>query len=346
MRRLSTIRYISKIKQIPNADKIEVAVINGWECVVKKNEFSINERVLFIEPDALIPKDLKEFEFLGRYCSTKKVNNKEYYRIGTTKMRGQISQGVIMKLDDVKNLFNVNDIETNNQDVSEYIGIIKYEPSEVDGSNTPKSLLPFPYFIKKTDEERIQNFDFIPRFNYEITEKLDGTSCTIYNYNGKTGICSRNSELKVNELDSNNLYVNIYNKYYKIFEMERFYNNYENTNIALQGEIIGQKIQKNPYKLDYQDLFIFNIFNIDTQEYMIPYDVYWFCKDFGLNHVPIIKENFQYTELMDNHELYEYSYGNSIINPTVLREGVVFKSTTKDRFSFKIINLDYLLKKK
>lgn len=346
MRKLSTIRYISNIKQITNADRIEVAVIDGWECIVGKDQFKVTEKILFIEPDALVPKDIKEFEFLDKYCKTKKVNDKEYYLISTTKLRGQISQGVVIKLDDVKGFFDINDIETKTQDVSEYFKIIKYEPSEVDGGNTPKSFLPFPYFIRKTDEERIQNLDYIPRFTYEITEKLDGTSCTIYHYNGKTGVCSRNRELKVEELPKNDVYLNCYNKIYKIFKMERFHNNYMNTNIALQGEIVGPKIQKNPYKLEYQDFYVFNIFNIDTQEYMNPNDVYWFCKDFNLNHVPIIKNNFQYNELMDNLDLYEYSYGNSILNPKVKREGVVFKSVSEDTFSFKIINLDYLLKKK
>jgi RNA ligase (TIGR02306 family) len=348
MRKLATIREVTNIKEITNADRIEVAIITKWECIVSKNEFKIGDIVVFIEPDSLIPKEIKEFDFLDKYCKTKKVNGKEYYLLGTTVLRGQPSQGVILHIEDFNKLTNKKYSENDiGLDVSDDIGIIKYDPSEVDNpSNSTEYFVDFPYFIKKTDEERIQNLDFIPRLTYEITEKLDGTSCSIYHKDGKTGICSRNRELLVNKLSSNDIYSEVYNKYYKLFKMERFHNNYMDTNIAIQGEIIGPKIQKNPYKLDKREFYVFDIFNIDNQTYFTPEEVYWFCKDFNLNHVPVIDSYFHYNELMEDKDLFEFSYGNSFINPDVKKEGVVFKSTTEDTFSFKIINIDYLLKGK
>lgn len=339
MRKLATLKMIKDIKDIENADRIEVAVVDRWECIVGKHEYKIGDVVVFIEPDSLIPKDIKHFNFLDKYCKTKTINNKEYYLVGTTKLRGQISQGVLLKLNDLNNIigkekYNMDDI---GEEVTDDLGIIKYSPSEVDGSNIDGCFLEFPYFIRKTDEERIQNLDYIPEDEYEITEKLDGTSCTIFKKDGGgTRICSRNKEIIVDELPTNNIYRKIYDRY----------NNLALDNIAIQGEIIGPKIQKNPYKLDDVDFYVFNLYDINKQEYILgsnKTDRKTVCENLGFNHVPIINNSFHFSNDYDSLMM-SYSKGKSLLNPDINKEGVVLKSLNRE-FSFKIINTDYLLNK-
>lgn len=62
MRQLATIREISALRPIPGADKIEVAQIDGWECVVQKGEFTAGQYVVYVEVDSILP-ERPEFEF-------------------------------------------------------------------------------------------------------------------------------------------------------------------------------------------------------------------------------------------------------------------------------------------
>ena len=93
-RNLATIQKISELRPIEGADKIEVALLEGlgWECVVKKGEFTVNELVIYIEVDSVMP-EKPEFEFL----------RERKFRIKTIKLKGQISQGLILPLSSLPN---------------------------------------------------------------------------------------------------------------------------------------------------------------------------------------------------------------------------------------------------
>jgi len=65
MRKLATIRRIDDIQPIEGADMIELAVVDGWKCVIKKNDFSVGDSVIYCEIDSFLPvRD--EFEFLRK----------------------------------------------------------------------------------------------------------------------------------------------------------------------------------------------------------------------------------------------------------------------------------------
>ena len=55
MRQLATIREISDIRPIPGADRIVVAQVDGWECVVQKEEFHVGDRIVYVEVDSVVP---------------------------------------------------------------------------------------------------------------------------------------------------------------------------------------------------------------------------------------------------------------------------------------------------
>ena len=128
----------------------------------------------------------------------------------------------------------------------------------------------FPWLVPKTDEERVQNL--IDELNEQIgkpafiTEKLDGSSITIFSNRGEngweTGICSRNLELK---LDVENAFTSTVKKLAVIQKLQDFCM-INNRQIALQGELIGVGIHKNKYKLADTDIRFFNVFDITEQK--------------------------------------------------------------------------------
>ena len=117
MRKLATIREIAEIKPIPDADRIEVARIDGWEVVVsKKDNFHVGDRVVYVEIDSKMP-ETPEYEFL----------KSRKYVVKTIVMRGQVSQGLVMPL----SILPVGEYK-HGQDVTDVLGIIKYDPRTLD----------------------------------------------------------------------------------------------------------------------------------------------------------------------------------------------------------------------
>ena len=83
-RKLAYVAKVIQIVPIHNADSIELAVINGWRCVVKKDEFQVNELAIYFSIDSVPDFEDQNFAFL---------KNKNVSRIKTIKLRGVISQG-------------------------------------------------------------------------------------------------------------------------------------------------------------------------------------------------------------------------------------------------------------
>lgn len=326
MRQLVTIQKIEDLRPIAGADKIEVASVKGWKVVVLKNQFKINDLVLYFEIDSFLPVK-PEYEFLLKGSKPKKmlVDGKEVegIRLRTVKLRGQISQGLIMPIP--------NSISPDlGVDVSEALGIIKYEqPIPACLSGRVKGM--FPCFIPKTDEERIQNIPEI--FNgYYATEKLDGSSVTYYKKDGVFGVCSRNLEL----LEGDTIQWKLARE---LGLQEKLYDDF-----AIQGEVVGAGIQKNPYKLMKQKVYFFNAYNIKTGKYLEYQNFKEICETLGLEIVPVINENYPLPSSVD--EMLERASGKSLLNPEIEREGLVIRKKNNvgnERVSFKAINNDYLL---
>jgi len=86
-RQLATIQVIKKLELIPNADRIEKVTILDWECVVKKDEFKVGDKCIYIEIDSLLPEHIY-FDFM----------KERKYRVKTIKLKQQISQGLVLPL--------------------------------------------------------------------------------------------------------------------------------------------------------------------------------------------------------------------------------------------------------
>jgi len=330
-RKLASLRFVTDIKEAKGLDNLEHVCIGGWKVLEEKGKYTIGDKVIFCEIDSMIPLD-KRTEHLTKYSKIIEVEDKKYIRVKTAKIRGNLSQGVLLN----PQTFSI--VEKVDSDLTEILGIRLYEPiNQKDFSiGAVDNQADFPYFIMKTDQERIQNIKEVPDFTYEVTEKIDGTSCTMFVKDGDFGICSRNFRKKT-DAEKPNGYTKIYYKYIDILSK---WHNQTGRNIALQGELIGLKIQGNPYNLQGQEWYIFDIFDIDKQEYLMPEECRNLCEILGLNHVPVISEEYKYTTFED--EL-KNADGISKLYSTK-REGLVFKANQPERFSFKIVSNRYLLK--
>ena len=335
MRKLASIRKIASVQPIPGADAIECATVDGWEVVTKKGEFSVGDLVVYLEIDSWVPTELAPFLSKGK--EPREYNGVKGERLKTIKLRGQLSQGLILPISTIQtcqiirqNFWEVGD------DVTELLGIQKWErpmPAQLAGLAKGN----FPSFIPKTDQERIQNCKHVledREERYEVTIKLDGSSFTAYHRDGETGVCSRNLELKPSE---DNAFWKVARKY-GVLELLSQKGNY-----AIQGELMGPGIQGNQEKLEDLEMYVFDVFDIDAQSYLTAEKRYSFLLDTKLQHVPIISPHTAIPQTLE--KVLAMAEGPSL-NPKANREGLVFKSTRNPELSFKAISNSWLLKEK
>lgn len=333
MRKLATIQKIKNLETIPEADKIEKATVLGWQLVVKKGDFKVGDYCVYCEIDSVLP-EKPAYEFL----------RPRKFRIKTVKLRGQVSQGIAFPINAITELENVEIKE--GLDVSEIMGVQKYEPPPaVMTSGQVKG--GFPGFIPKTDEMRIQSVpDVLTRRENVgkrcyITEKVDGTSATYYIRDGQFGVCSRNLELLETDTNIHWMVARQYDIEGKLRKLNR--------NIAVQGEILGQKIQGNKYKLQAHKILVYTIFDIDRFAYLNYEDFVAFAKEAEFETVPILRNDY----ILGTHDvdgLVALSNDKSMLNLQIPREGIVIRPVIEaqdpelGRLSFKVVNPEFLLK--
>lgn len=340
-RKLATVQRIDALRPIEGADAIEVADVLGWHVVVKKGEFQVGDLCVYCEVDSVLP-EREEFEFL----------RDRKFRIKTIKLRGQISQGICFPIGALTHMpldFYEGD------DVTELLGIIKYEPP------IPACLRglcrgSFPGFLQKTDEERIQTcsrtIDNLLqgglRNLWYVSEKLDGTSFTsALRINmeevAEFYVCSRGMNLKL-EGNDDNLYV----KVAQMLELDRKLREKSLVDIAVQGEILAPGVQKNKYGVTGPVLRCFSVFDIKLHRYVPLAQMEHVVGLLGLETVPILDRAFVLplkNGQVDVDALVEYSIAPSMFQPKLAqREGVVIRHVDDSNVSFKVINPKFLLK--
>lgn len=329
MRKLASVRRVSEVLPIEGADMIELAVVDGWKCVVKKGEFAVGSEVIYCEIDSFLP-IRPEFEFL-RKSSFKQMGESEGFRLKTMRIRGQISQGLLLPLSVVGHKIELG------EDVTEELGIRKYEPP-VPADLAGEVIGPFPASIAKTVEERVQNLaDDWAAFHgksFHVTEKLDGTSFTGFFDGADVGVCGRNWRYAES---AENIYWRVANRLElpkRLRDMGR--------SLAIQGELVGPGIQKNRYKIKQQELFVFNVFDIEAFSYIEKSEAAEICERLGVSQVPFLDKREIPETIGDVLALAE---GKSALNPQTEREGLVWVyGSGRDRVSFKAISNKFLTK--
>ncbi len=401
MRKLATIQKIVDLSPIPGADLIEVATVLGWQVVVKKGDFTVGDLAVYFEIDSFLnANDPRYATFEERFINW---GDKRGMRLKTIRLRKQISQGLVLKVSEFPEIKNPQE----GDDVTDLLKIEKWESlAESQGNGggmgaKTAGATPFPAFIRKTDQARVQNYTLeLPKHlndeDFEVTIKLDGSSMTIFHVNkgsqhfdyaiqdmerrslrkkgfiGKlihkfkkklgfinipeylNGVCSRNIQLDIDGDNHFSTFVREQQILDRLKQLKR--------NIAIQGELIAPTIQQNYEKVDTFEFYIYDVFDIDNQKYLLPYESRYVANQLGLSYVPILERNLKLSnfivaedvELVNQRDpaalkrlidaILAYAEGPGK-NKGVKREGVVFKSN-KTEFSMKAISNSYLLNKK
>jgi RNA ligase (TIGR02306 family) len=366
-RKLASVCTVDSVSAIENADSLEVVTLAGkcWKIVNRKGDLKVGNRVVYFEIDSFLPVGNPNFEFLRDRCYKKFIHNDqiigEGFRVKTIKLRGVVSQGLVMPLSalsisevipDGVDILGFNPNLQEGDDLTDTIGVKNYDTlkEEMDmlqgkmccGNHAGN----FPSFIPKTDEERIQNLSFMftnPEYKemeFEETDKFDGSSFTAFfapmtRPDNPFGVCSRRFELKLDDEKSD------FVKVAKALELDTKLATY-GREIAIQAELVGPGMNGNKDKYTEKTIFVYRIWDILNQKFLTPSERYQVCTDLGLKHVKVkavSKKVFQELDTMDKMLAYvddKTENGNTL-------EGRVWKSTDGS-ISFKCINNRYLLK--
>jgi len=340
--KLVEIQPILSVTSIPNADRIELAKVQGWNSVIKKGEYKVGDNVIFVPIDTVIePREWNKFLWDKNDC-TKPI------RVHTMKLRGTVSQGIIFPLSILSQHTNINC--DNTDEIAKVLGITKYE-RPIDPKLRGEIVGSFPaYILSRTDEDNLlSNPEALNEINgcdiVEITVKCDGTSATYINsFENKLKVCSRNLELK----DGDNIFWNIAKKY-NIQEILP-------PGYAIQGEVCGPGIQKNPLGLTEHELFVFNIKDLTSNNYISVTE----ARECNLLHesfktVPIIsytnmrcRKPFTIDEFVNiaNQQMYKTKPAEGIVVRGYFEHDHVMQlghsQTLNKMLSFKIINQNYI----
>jgi RNA ligase (TIGR02306 family) len=344
MRKLATIRTIDELRPIEGADAIEAAVVGGWTCVVKKGEYKVGDRAVYCEIDSWIPTEIASFLSKGK--EPREFEGIKGERLRTVKLRGQLSQGLLLNLDSV--IPQTNSL-AEGDDVSELLGVIKWEkPMNAQLAGMARGN--FPSLIPKTDQERAQNLKreidqaIADGLRFEITEKLEGSSMTVYLIDGEFGVCSRNLDLKETE---DNTFWQVARRDNIEAEMRAVPTGGD---FAIQGELIGPGIQGNIYKLSKPEFRVFDVYNISGGFYMNPDGRQELIKNMGLLHVPVMAytaDLYDTLGLKNVEDILGFADAQSVMGDITgpWREGIVFKQVDGG-MTFKAISNKYLLGEK
>ena len=384
MRKLVTVRQITAIDPIPNADAIEVVTVDGWKVVAKKGEYSLGQWVVYFEIDSVLPKGRPEFEFLMvRGCKEHHCEDNTFlqgHRLRTIKLRGQFSQGLVIPIPEAWSLFvdtatkaptviipdPENDAEawskSEEDDLAFAFGVKKYE-AVIPAALAGQTRRAYPNWLPKTDQERIQNCKEVLELNtlWTIEEKLEGSSMTIYHDGESAGVTSRNLDLKLDQ--EGNTFVDVAKSSGLLEAIEALVTEWPHIHkVAVRGELLGPGIQGNIYNLKSHCFYVFDVFVATTSSpggayltsaardsfmnYMLANADYvkW---DKVVFQVPIIRLGVDLRGLSVD-TIVEMADGESRLFPTQ-REGLVFKSETEINghvVSFKSISPVYLLNEK
>jgi RNA ligase (TIGR02306 family) len=326
MTKLASIERIKSIAAHPNADRLELAHVLGYICVVPKDKYSEGDLVVLIQPDTVLPdKDWAEFY--------KKLSKS---RVKAAKIRGVWSYGIIESLNIIPWAHPDNMFE--GHEVSKDIGVTKYEAPQPTELNAKGAI---PYSIPKTYEERWQNVDIDSLLgqSVDVTLKVDGRSFTAIYKDGYFGVCGRTMEYKP---ECHNNYTAHVKRYNLAEELANYCEKHQ-VNIALRGESYGKGIQSsnnNPHSKLNNGLFFFSVYLIDEHRYTSPNELHSVanvCSKLDLPLVPVVEKSVPLTYDL----IKKYDEEQNLIDGLPF-EGVVIAG---NGFSFKVINKHYDSKK-
>ena len=391
-RALAYIVAIDSISAIEGADNIELAHVGGWNVIVKKTEFKPGDYGVFFEIDSKLPETEwaeflrpKHFKVktykLGKFKVISQglvlpfsafKDTEQYYKLinlkpwenDVTELLGvtyAVEEDNARKSNKVDKEQKYNRMAARHPKLAKQ-GWFKYLMKREWGrkllfiffgkkKDNPKT---FPDWIKRTDEERVENMKWIleSKEPWVVTEKIDGTSTTVFLDLSKRkeefGVCSRNvRQVDINQTNyhsseiEGNVYWEMVLKYDMKKALKRISEQYPDVKrIVLQGETYGANLQGNPYKLNDRRFAAFNL--IFDGERLGSLNAKAILESVNIPFVPIIETEYI---LPDDFEEFKLTAdGKSVISPAHRRAGYVYRSLDGKQ-SFKNVSREFLLRK-
>ncbi len=344
MRKLASVQRIWKIEPIDGADRIELAYVLGWQCVVNRGQFRPMDLAVYFEIDSFLP-IRPEFEFMRTSSYRRTDIMGEGFRLRTMKFRGQISQGLLLPISEFSEI--AEDIEPGS-DVTEILGVRKWEIEEkaTTGGTVIGSL---PIDVPHTDETRIQaEPDLVRDFaglEYYISTKMDGSSHSVSIDEDGFHVTGHNYEYRD---DGKSAFYELVKRDDIETGIRRYYEENHLQLLTVQGEFCAPGIQKNRLKLSRPEWYVFTI-RVDGKRVGLK-KMQEICDELNLQMVPIeeigtdLPSRYPTVEALLERADGEYPKGGR-------KEGIVIRPTEpvyNDRISaalsMKVVNNKYLLK--
>lgn len=392
MRKLASVAEIEKLEPIEGADKIEVAMMKGkgWRVVVGKGEFKPGDPVVYFEIDSALPAEDERYAFLKERCLKKFCTKsgqvlKEVLRIKTIKLRGVVSQGLVMPLHkfpeitsrltgDGKSVgLGAVDEETGETlpgvvveplygaDVTKLLGVEHYDEladalrPQTGATISGDAMGPFPTaYIPKTDEERIQNlteyFETMKGRGFQVTIKADGSSVTMFysptvDQENPFGVCSRNLRLKSQKADGGVPLPWQMAEKYCVETQLKKVYDQTGSELAFQGELVGPGLQSNRDLLTEHHWLVFRVYDIKAGKFIDPATTQTLCIQLGFEHVEVLDDDIDVFNKLHSVDEMLEAAEGKTASGNE-REGLVFKSVDEPYVSFKAVSNKYLLKQK
>lgn len=342
MHDLAIISTIKSITPIEGKDRIVLASVENYNCIVAKDEFKEGDKVIYIFYDAILP-EKPEFEFLRKRCWSEKYKG---FRIRPMKLGGIISEGLVLPLSILpEGKYNIGDV------VTDKLEIRLYDPEALDVSPEKevkrkgfiKFLYRFKWFRKisdkhrakirardaernkyeswnrKSDEENIEKcYDRVKDYEqtFVVSEKVEGMALSTTIKDGKFKVFSHNRRVYSGDWWD-------YSKENHLEEKMKSYCKLKNIKgFALAGELVGPKIQHNIYNLDHLELYIYGGYHLDGSPFSWS-EILSVSQELNIPTVPFIREQVG-VESLDY--MLKDCEGMSMIYPKVPREGLVYRS--------------------
>ena len=381
-RALAHVEVITAIDPIPNATAIEVCTVLGWKVVIaKKDGFKVGDKVVYIEIDSKVP-ECPEFEFLrDRKFRVRTIRLRGQWSQGLVVPLSILGPGDWKVGQDVTEKLGITYYipEDNARKASKPPKSMRYQSMAArhkdlfkkkpfrwlmkrewgrkllfmffgKKKDNPRSFPTKFAFVHKTDETRIENLPWLLGYDKPliVTEKLDGTSSTyILERKGKHKyefwVASRNVRQADKDQDCFHSY-NIYWAMAKKYNIEEHLREYlehfpQLDYVCIQGESVGS-VQGNPLQLKEDDLYVFNFIDSESGRYNSIAGK-TIIEQMGMKWVPILDTQFMMPT--DMEEFKQMATAKSVVNPKVLREGIVLRDPKTD-LSFKNVSREFLLK--
>lgn len=351
---------INEIKEIQGADNIELGVIGGWNCIIKKGQYNVGDLVVVATTDAVIPAKISDAMNVTNYL-------RKGQRVRTVKLRGVYSECLILPIGYVPEKYRYE-----GSDCMELLEIFKWEPpvtqiqlasgKKVRYQNNPA----FTTYYKFPNLKNVNGM-FTEEDDVEITRKLHGT-------NARYGIVKK---LKLSFWDKVKKFFGLADEWidyeyiygshnvekgsdsqgfystdvwrevaekYKIEEKLWYFARRNGVNgigegVILYGEIYGAGIQKN-YEYGLKDIEFAGFDIKENGDYLPPKTVELSMNnELQLPHVEILYTGKWSQEIQD-----KYTFNNFIEGTKIPHEGIVIKHHTGERNKVaKVINPDYLI---